>query len=345
MKRCPTCKRTYTDLSLNFCLEDGTPLTADAPPVDPNATIRYPSARATAEPPPTEIYQPPPPIVSPRQTAPPPPPPPQPQWTPGPATIAPPRKKSNAVWWILGGLAAVLVIGVGLVVMIIALASLNSPNTNNSNLTNRNDNRNSNVTVNTNVSNTNANSNTSLPPSLNDDFSQQKWGVGSGQYGRIWYEGGEYHMVSKAGTFVVMYAPSDDYSTENATVKVTARSVDGDVPSSGFGLLVHCAQSKAKLLEDYGLLIYPGDEPEYEIVKHKNGAQSAVVTKTKSSAIQSGSTPNVLEVRIRGTELSFYANGQFLTRITDSENFKHGKAGLYTSDVHEVVFDDLSIKR
>ena len=238
-----------------------------------------------------------------------------------------------------------MVIGVGLVVMIIALASLNSNNVNNSNVTNRNDNRNSNVTVNTNVSNTNANANASLPTSLDDDFTQQKWGVGSGQYGRIWYEGGEYHMQSKAGTFVVMYAPSDDYSTENATVKVTARSVDGGVPSSGFGLLVHCAQSKAKQLEDYGLLIYPGDEPEYEIVKHKNGTQSPVVTKTKSSAIQSGSTPNVLEVRIRGTELSFYANGQFLTRITDNENFKHGKAGLYTSDIHEVVFDDLSIKR
>lgn len=349
MKRCPTCNRTYTDLSLNFCLEDGTPLAADAPAVDPNATIRYPSARDTEEPPPTEIYQPPPPVVSPRQTAPPPPPPPRtqppPQWTPAPAIAAPPRKKSNAVWWILGGVAALFVIGIGLVVMIIALASLNSNNINNSNVTNRNDNRNSNVTVNANVSNTNANSNASLPTSLDDDFSQQKWGVGSGQYGRIWYEGGEYHMQSKAGTFVVMYAPSDDYSTENATVKVTARSVDGDVPSSGFGLLVHCAQSKAKQLEDYGLLIYPGDEPEYEIVKHKNGTQSPVVTKTKSSAIQSGSTPNVLEVRIRGTELSFYANGQFLTRITDNENFKHGKAGLYTSDIHEVVFDDLSIKR
>jgi hypothetical protein len=348
MKRCPTCKRTYTDLSLNFCLEDGTPLAADAPAVDPNATIRYPSARDTAEPPPTEIYHPPPPVVSPRQTAPPPPPPPRqppPQWTPAPVTSAPPRKKSNAVWWILGGLAAVLIIGVGLVVMIVALASLNTTNTNNSNVTNRNDNRNSNVTVNANVPNVNANSNVSLPTSLDDDFSQQKWGVGNGQYGRIWYEDGEYHMVSKAGVFVVMYAPSDDYSTENATVKITARSVDGEVPSSGFGLLVHCAQSKTKQLEDYGLLIYPGDEPEYEIVKHKNGTQSPVVTKTKSSAIQSGSTPNVLEVRIRGTELSFYANGQFLTRITDSENFKHGRAGLYTSDIHEVVFDDLSISR
>lgn len=351
MKRCPTCNRTYTDLSLNFCLEDGTPLAADAPPpIDPNATIRYPSARDTAEPPPTEIYHPPPPVVTPRQTAPPPPPPPQPQpqpqWTPPPVTAAP-RKKSNAVWWVLGGLAAVLVIGVGLVVMVIALASLNTnnSNTNNSNTTNRNDNRNSNVTVNANNSNTNSNSNTSLPTSFEDDFSQQKWNVANGAYGRIWYEGGEYHMVSKAGSYVVMYAPSDDYSTENVTVKVTARSLDGEVPASGFGLLVHCALSKTKKLEDYGLLIYPEDEPEYEIVKHKNGDQSLLVTKTKSSAIKSGSAPNVLEVRIRGADLSFYANGQFLTRITDNENFKRGRVGLYTSDLHEVAFDDLSINR
>ncbi len=347
MKRCPTCNRTYTDLSLNFCLEDGTPLASDAPPVDPNATIRYPSARDTAEPPPTEIYHPPPPVVSPRPTQPPPPPPqPPPAWTPPTATVAPPRKKSNAVWWILGGLAAVLIIGVGLVVMIIALASLNSTNTNNSNVTNRNDNRNANVTVNANTTNVNANSNAPPPTSFTDDFSQQKWGVGNGQYGRIWYAGGEYHMESKGGSFVVMYSPeTNEYSTENATVKITARSVDGEAPASGFGLLVHCAQTKAKQLEDYGLLIYPGNEPEYEIVKHKNGAQSPVVTKTKSSAIQSGSAPNVLEVRIRGTELSFYANGQFLTRITDSENFKHGRVGLYTSDTHEIVFDDLSINR
>jgi len=344
MKRCPTCNRTYTDPALNFCLEDGTPLATDAPPLDPNATIRYPSARDTEEPPPTEIYHPPPPVVSPIQTTPPPPPPPQ--WTPAPPATAPPPKKSNAIWWILGGLAALVIIGIGLVVMIIALASLNTTNTNsNYNANNRNENRNANVTVNANVPNVNANSNASIPSSIDDDFSQQKWGVGTGPYGRIWYTDGEYHMVSKSGTFVVMYAPSDDYSTENAIVKVSARSLDGGVPSSGFGLLVHCAQSKAKQLEDYGLLIYPGDEPEYEIIKHKNGNQSLVVTKTKSSAIHSGTTPNLLEVRIHGTELSFYANGQFLTRITDTENFKHGRAGLYTSDIHEIVFDDLSIDR
>jgi len=143
----------------------------------------------------------------------------------------------------------------------------------------------------------------------------------------------------------VMYAPSDDYNTENATVKVTARSIDGDVPSAGFGLMVHCAQSKTKQLEDYALLIYPADDPEYEIIKHKNGVQSSVVTRTKSSAIRSGKAPNLLEVRIKGTDLAFYANGQFLTRITDTENYRRGRAGFYTSDAYEVAFDDLSINR
>lgn len=143
----------------------------------------------------------------------------------------------------------------------------------------------------------------------------------------------------------MMYAPSDDYNTEDATVRVTARSVDGSVPSSGFGLMVHCAQSKTKHLEDYALLIYPGDDPEYEVIMHKDGTQSSLVSRTKSSAIRSGTAPNQLEIRVKGSELSFYANGQFLTSIPDRENYKRGRAGLYTSDVTEVAFDDLEIER
>jgi hypothetical protein len=340
MKRCPTCNRTYTDLSLNFCLEDGTPLTTDGPGApDPNATLRYPSPRDTAEPPPTEIYHPPPPVVTSRPAAPPPPPPPQ--WSPTP--VPAPRKKSNAVWWIFGGLAAVVVIGAGLVVMLIALASLGSdPNSNNLNA-NREVNRNSNANANANIANVNTNANVAPTGPLVDDFSEKKWAVGVSQFGRIWYDDDQYHMSSKNRTYIVMYAPSDDYNTENATVKVTARSVDGDVPSAGFGLLVHGGWSKSKRLEDYALLIYPGDEPAYEVIMHKEGVQSSVVQKTSSAAIRSGSAPNQLEIRIRGAELSFYANGEFLTRITDTANFRRGRAGLYTSDVHEVAFDDLTI--
>lgn len=253
-----------------------------------------------------------------------------------------PRKKSNALWWVLGGLLALLVIGAGLFVMIIALASLGSNVNSNSNANTRNDNRNSNVIVNTNTNTSNTNAN--LPSSISDDFSEQKWGVAVSQYGRTWYEADEYHMASKERTFVVMYAPSDAYNTENARVSVMARSIDGSVPSAGFGLMVHGVLKSGKL-EDYALLIYPREEPEYQIVMHKDGTQATLVDRTKSDAINPGSEPNKLEVRIRGTELSFYANGQFLTRIKDTADYRRGRAGFYTSDVHEVAFDDLVITR
>lgn len=345
MKRCPTCNRTYADLSLNFCLDDGTPLTTDAAaPPDLNATIRYPSPRDTSEPPPTEIYRPATPTPPPPQLTQPPPQRAQQQWTP-PAV---PQKKSNAVWWILGGFAAVLVIGIGLVVMIIALASLGSDtNTNVANVNaNANSNRNANVNANANanIANTNANANVSSVGPLIDDFSQQKWGTGTSQFGRIWYTDGEYHMVSKTGTFLVMYGPSNDYSTENATIKVTARSVDGNVPSSGFGMTVHGVQTRGQL-EDYALLIFPSTEPEYSIIMHKQGNESIIVERTKSNAIKPGSAPNELEVRTKGAELSFYVNGELLKTITDRENFRRGRVGFYTSDVFEVAFDDLQIER
>jgi len=354
MKRCPTCGRTYTDLSLNFCLEDGTPLSSDPPAgPDPNATIRYPSPRDTAEPPPTEIYHPAPAVTA-RPAPPPPPPPPRPQqdtqeqqqYSPTP-TLAP-RKKSNAVWWILGGLAALVVIGIGLVVMIIALASLGAnTNTANINSNNREANRNANANTNANANANVANANMTTTPSgpFLDDFSEKKWTVGTSPYGRIWYDNDEYHMSSKKDTYIVMHAPSDDYSTENATVKATARSVDGSVPSAGFGMMVHCGYSKTKELEYYALLIYPSNDPEYSIILHRNGAETQLVPRTKSSAIKPGSTPNQLEVRIRGNDLAFYVNGQSLTHISDTANYRRGRVGFYTSGETEVAFDNLEIDR
>ncbi|HEY7786623.1 MAG TPA: hypothetical protein VIB00_17970 [Pyrinomonadaceae bacterium] len=341
MKRCPSCNRTYTDLSLNFCLEDGTPLVGGATtPVDPQATVRYPSPRDTGDPPATEIYNQPIPLLNqvPEMSA------PRPQWTPGSmaAPMAAPRKKSNTVWWVLGGLAVVGVIGVGLVIMLIALASIGSSTNENTN-TNINRIANRNNSNNGNISNTN--SAADLPSSVVDDFSYQKWGSGNSRFGDIWYADDEYHMRSKEKTYLVMYAPSNEYNTQDATVKVTARSVDGSAATSGYGLIVHGEKTKDNQLEDYALLIYTGDDPQYEIVKHKNGNQTALIPWTRSSVIRSGTSPNQLEVRIKGDELSFYINGQYVNRISDNENFRRGLVGFYTSDTAEVAFDDLEVKR
>lgn len=340
MKRCPSCNRTYTDASLNFCLEDGTPLVSDVVPAyDPHATVRDQTPRHTSEPPATEIYREKPllnqvPELARRRQAP-------PQWSPAPQAQS--QKKSNAVWWVIGGIAVVGILGVGLIVMILVLARLGADDNTNNNANTRV--VNTNRTTNTNRT-ANANSNTSgLPASFTDNFSEEKWRTGNFQFGDIWYKDGEYHMRSKEKTYLVMYAPSGGYATENATVRVTTRTVDGNGPTSGYGLIVHGRKSASNELEDYALLIFTGDEPQYQVVMHKGGNQKALVPWTKSAVIRSGTSPNQLEIRSREDELRFYINGRYLTRITDSENLKSGDAGLYTSEASEVVFDDLEIKR
>jgi hypothetical protein len=346
MKICPSCNRSYTDEALNFCLQDGSPLVNSAPTSETPATARYPAPRIT-NPPPTEMYrpnpsvQPPPPMGSqgtpyqPQYT-------PVPQYTPMPVARQP---RSNAIWWILGALAVVVVLGIGAVIVIIAVASMNSDSNNNRFVANANSpNRNANAyRPNTNSANTNSIPN--LPASFSDDFSSQKWGTGSSAYGTIWYTNDQYHMKSKEKTFLVMYAPNDDYDTENARVRVTAQNVDGVSPASGYGLVVHGASSPEEKLKDYGFLIYTGDNPKYEVVVHRNGTETALVAWAASSIIRGGSNPNQIEVRIKGSQLGFYINGQYATSISDTANFRRGRAGFYTSDVHEVAFDDLQISR
>ncbi len=338
MKRCSSCNRTYTDEALNFCLEDGTPLVATA---ENNETLRY-GARPT-KPPPTEIYRP-------AQAAPPPvhnrAPHFQPQWSPGP--IAQPRK-SNAVWWIVGGLGVLVVLGIGVVVIILAVASINSESNSNravnTNTNNSNRSGNTNGWSNSNSSRANSNTATDLPSEFSDDFSATKWTVANSDFGSLWYTNDEYHMRSKPDTYVVMYAPSNDYNTENAKVQVTTRNVDGISPAAGYGLIVHGEKSKDDKLEDYAFLIFSGPEPKYKVVMHKGGTETKIVDWTPSAVIRKGTASNLIEVRIKGTTLGFYINDQFITDITDTANFKRGRAGLYTSDTHEVAFDDLGISR
>lgn len=330
MKRCPQCNRTYTDDALSFCLDDGSPLISESAPssFDPGATIQYPQSRETA-PPPTIAY-------GPGQT--PPPSAPPPAWSPMPPMA--PQKRS--VWpWILGIGAVLAFMGVGVVILIIVLASVGNDNNNNAN-SNRVANRNTNANANTNVANANTRSTLS---SYTDDFSTESWGTPASQFGRLWYEDEEYHMHGNKGGYIVMYSPDKpEYHDENATVRVTMRSVDGDPPNAGYGLLVH-GEMKNSQLEDYGFLLYNGTDPKYKIIAHKAGVETKLADWTSSSAIRTGTTPNQIEVRMRDRKIDFYINGQFITSVTDSEGYLRGRVGLYSSDVGEVAFDDLEISK
>jgi hypothetical protein len=339
MKHCPICNRAYTDAALNFCLEDGSPLVIDAAPAseDTNPTVLYPAPPDT-NPPPTQLYgsgsafPDQPPLLAP------------PQWSPTPQMQPP--KKSKAIWWILGVVVFIGFTGVGLVVVLIVIGAMSAAsNTNRSvNISSPNANRNSN-TNRSNVNSPNANTNSSrLPSSFRDDFSTRKWDTGSSEYGELWYADDQYHMRSKDKTYFMMYGPSNDYNTENATVLVTVRNVDGVSPTTGYGLVVHCAKLDEKF-EYYSFLIYSGDKPQYKVAINKGGTETALVSWTPSNAIRSGTNTNQLEVRIKGDRLAFYINSQYLTSITDTGNFRRGVAGFYASGAHEVAFDDLEITR
>jgi hypothetical protein len=344
MKRCPQCNRTYSDDALSFCLDDGSPLVSATAPssFDPSATVQFPQARDTT---------PPPTIAYPGQSAPPPPPPPQPPpaWSPMPPSA--PRKRS--VWpWLLGIGAVLVFIGIGLVILIFAITKITNANNGNRMAnananTNRNANRNTNSNRNSN-DNTNANQNANTRSSLTsftDDFSDQTWWTGTTPYARIWYDNEEYHMHATSGHYYVIYSPDkSEYHDENATVRVGLRSIDGDPPTAGYGLVVH-GEKKTDNLEDYGFLIYNGPNPKYAIVLHRAGKETKMVDWTASSTIRTGTTPNQIEVRIRETKMDFYINGNFVTSVIDEAGYKRGRVGFYTSDKGEVAFDDLEVNK
>src|SRR5712691_7254963 len=242
MKRCPQCNRTYTDDALSFCLDDGSPLTiASAPtPSDASATVQYPQARDTS-PQPTIAYHP-------GQAAPPPPTPP-PAWSPMP----PPQTQKRSVWpWVLGIGAVLLLMGIGIAVLVVMVARVTNDNNgnrvaNNSNNSNNANWKSANRNKNTNSNNTNENPNlSSTPASFTDDFSTQRWGTGTWDDGKAWYQDEEYHMHAISGRFIELYAPEkqEEYYTKDATVRVGLRSIDGNPPDTGYGLVVHGDKNK-----------------------------------------------------------------------------------------------------
>jgi hypothetical protein len=352
MKQCPACHRTYTDDAQMFCLEDGVQLVpasfgGNAPSsFDPNATLAYNPGRET-KPPPENFYPPMPSAPTPAF----------PSWSPTPQMPAHlPARKSNTKAWIIGAIAAVVVLATGIIALIMIIGKNTSDNSNknsnrvvvsNTTTTNTTNTANSNAG---NANNTNRETVTTSSSVLKDDFSTENWPTGEKAFGSF-YEDGEYHMKGKPKLYVYMFPltkPSSDinsYTTKDATVKVTARSVDGKSPEYGYGLIAHGKVNSKGNLEGYGFLIYTGSTPMYTIARFVDGVPSNMVNWTQSNVIRGGTNSNQIEVRTSGSQLSLYVNGQFLKSITDTANYTEGYVGLYTSETNEIAFDDMEINR
>ena len=326
MKQCPACNRTYTDDAQLFCLEDGAQLVhagaASASSFDPNATLALAQPRDT-NPPPQISYQ----QQTPQQT-----PPAAPSWTP-PAYASQAAGRSGSKTWLVIAVAGVAVLAVGIIVLLAIIGRNTSDSSN----------KNANGPV---VTGTNS------PPSsvLKDDFSAENWPTGEQGFGNF-YQDGQYHMKARPNLFLYMFPLNKagnsllNYSSKDATVKVTARSVDGKSPPQGYGLIIHGKLSARRNLEGYAFVIYTGEEPKFSVFRYNDGVATDVVAWEDSPVIRHGTNPNQLEVRARGSQLSFYVNGQFLKSVADTANMTDGYVGLYTSDTNEVAFDDMEINR
>ena len=332
MKQCPACNRSYNDDGLSFCLEDGTPLVhagADSS-FDPSATLAFTPARET-NPPPVNLY---PPGQTPAS-------PPAPPWSPAPPAYTPTpqaARKTSATPWIIGAVAAVVVLGIGIVVLLSIIGSQSKESNKNANA----------GVVNASSSNSTKTANTTIATSsttLRDDFSTENWPTGESAYGS-YYQDGQYHMKAKPELYVFMFPRmTGNYTSKDATVKVTVRSVSGTSPEYGYGLIMHGKVNSKGSLEGYGFFIYTGATPGYQIVKFTGGEPDALVKWTNSSVIRTGTSPNQIEVRAQGSQLNMYVNGQLLKGVTDTSNITDGFVGLYTSETPEVAFDDLEIDR
>jgi uncharacterized protein DUF4440 len=151
VKRCPTCNKTFTDRNLSFCIDDGTPLVEVEFPAD-EVTQVSPSQGGSSSGSPSDqnlpAYQPP------RAYAP-----------PG----TPPNQSKRKAWpWVLGILALLLLLFVGMgIAAIYFVPKMIREAANDNSIVNANVNRND-------RSNSNRNAN-SLDKNTNDNSAIDEW--------------------------------------------------------------------------------------------------------------------------------------------------------------------------
>jgi hypothetical protein len=317
MKVCPSCRKTYPDDNLNFCLEDGSVLTqASAAPPAAADTVLVNQTR-----------------MPPRSG--------QPGAQPGGGgapqqfSMQPPAKKGSKTWvWIVGILALlVLVCGGGMVGFFAWVASLDTnTNTYRANTDSR--------TPGGTTSPTTPGTKTKFEDVEEIDLSNaaQKFSI----YGDTEFTDGEF--LAKCNSMYAYYVllAAERYSSDSALTTITVRNVDDSPTERGFGLVFHSDPSV--LNQDYAFLI-DSKKKRYRVIRHDKQKELVVVKWTNFAGIKDGTEKNVLEVRDEGDDLLLFVNGQQVTKLPDTYGYKNGSPGMYTSGAVRAAFSDFQVKK
>ncbi len=312
MKICPTCRKTYSDDGLNFCLDDGSVLTRTGDQLP--ETVMINQARFTD---PNSALGNGPGIQS--------------SYGNQAAYPMQPKKSSKAWIWVLGILGVlVLICGGGFAAFFIFVASLD---------TNRN------VASNASPSPSSTRATPSPSPFEKTEvrtIDLSKWVSKKSQYGNTEYTGGEFFMSSKKKGFYYVVAAPAEYGTESASTSVIVRNVNDATSSLGYGLVFH--SNPTPLQKGYAFII-DSTQKKYRVVRHEPGKEFNVIDWTDSSAIHEGSQENILEVRDKSERVELYINGEMVTSIKNTYGYKGGVAGLYSGDAVNIGFKKLEIAR
>lgn len=318
MKICPTCRKTYQDDNLNFCLEDGSILTAASNEPAPTVMMSQPSPTD-----PSPTFGSPQGIQSSFGN--------NPQYAPQP-------KKSSKTWlWVVGIIGILLLLcGGGGLLGLVFIASQTEVASNNSTPPNPPP-----TNKGTTFPSNSSSPTTTSPPSGNvEDIELSMFVQKFSIYGTTEMVGDELMMAAKQKRYYYVLVAPDTYSTADATVRVTVRNVDNADSSLGYGLIFH--SDPDPLQKDYAFLI-DAKKKRYRVVRHDPANETAVVPWKSSTAIRDGSQENTLEVRDKGSDIDLYINDQLVTSIKDTYGHPDGVPGLYSGDGVKVAFKKLAI--
>ena len=317
MKICPKCQKTYSDESLNFCLNDGAALvpavrTENALPETVFMNQPRPTNPNDNPARPTNFQNNPNNWSNPNQSA-------------------MPVKKSKTWLWVVGILGVlVLLCGGGLIGFVALVANV--------------DNKNSNIVYNANTKTSNSSSNLRIDlPTKNGSaktIDLELFNKKFPEYGSLEFQNNELVMSSKRKQTYFVIVPTTNYKTENAVTKITIRNVNQEATELGFGLVFHSATTPLK--QDYAFLI-DSEGKKYRVVKHDDQKETDELKWTKSSAIKDGTQENMLEVRDENGGMKFFINGEAVNSLKNTDGYKGGVSGLYAADAIPVAFSHLEI--
>jgi hypothetical protein len=157
-----------------------------------------------------------------------------------------------------------------------------------------------------------------------------------------WFEGNGcsflsdgYHVTGDVSCFAPTRTPDD------ADVVVQARQVDGSL-QQGYGLVTRASFDSSGHFTGYSFII--DGLGHWAVFKDDSGASGKLIDFTPSTAIHAGlNASNLLEVRMRGPDFYFFANGTLLSHVSNWA-FSAGKSGVTGSSNSDVIFSDFQIR-